>query len=120
MAKKEISKKSKEEVEQIINKLYEQGMPPEKIGLVLRDEHGVPKAKLVTQKICKIIKDKMKEPSDLSNLVKKAKQLKKHLEKNKKDEVAKRNLLITESKIIKLSRYYKKEKILPQNWKKEY
>jgi len=119
MAKKEIAKKSKEEVEQIVKKLYEEGISPEKIGLKLRDEYSIPKAKLITQKICKILKENIKEPSDLSNLIKKAKQLKKHFEKNKQDQVAKRNLLITESKIIRLSRYYKREKILPQSWKSE-
>ena len=114
MAKKEIPKKSKEEVEELIKKLAEQ-MPPEKIGLVLRDVHGIPRAKLITKKITKIIK--VSEPSDLSNLIKRANQLKKHLEKNKIDKVAGRGLHITEAKIIKLSKYYKKEKVLPQNWK---
>ena len=120
MAKKEIAKKSKEEVEQIVKKLFAEGMSPEKIGLKLRDEHGIPKAKLITQKVCKILKGEIKEPSDLTNLLEKAKQLKKHIEKNKQDQVAIRNLQITESNIIGVSRYYKKEKVLPQSWKYEF
>ena len=80
MAKKEIAKKSKEEVEQIVKKLFAEGMSPEKIGLKLRDEYGIPKAKLITQKVCKILKGEIKEPSDLTNLLKKAKRLKKHIE----------------------------------------
>ena len=95
-------------------------MSPEKIGLKLRDEHDIPKAKLITQKVCKILKGEIKEPSDLTNLLKKAKRLKKHIEKNKQDQVTIRSLQITESNIIRVSRYYKKEKILPQNWKYEF
>jgi small subunit ribosomal protein S15 len=116
MKKREFAKKNREEVEEIIKKLAEQ-MPPEKIGLVLRDEYGIPKAKLITKKISQLIKDKIKEPSDIVSLIKKADQLKKHLEKNKMDKVAKRGLQITRAKIIKLSKYYKKNKILPQDWK---
>jgi len=117
MAKKEIAKKSKEEVDEIVKKLFAEGLPPEKIGLVLRDTYNIPKAKLITQKISKIIKDELKEPSDFTSLIKKANLLKKHLEKNKNDMVAKRNLQITEAKIIKLTYYYKKRRALPQNWK---
>jgi small subunit ribosomal protein S15 len=43
--------------------------------------------------------------------------LTKHLEKNKKDESAKHGLLITESKIKKLVKYYKRTKKIPMDWK---
>ena len=43
--------------------------------------------------------------------------LRKHLEKNKKDYSSKRGLELTESKIRRLVKYYKKRKVLPEDWK---
>lgn len=103
-------KRSKEEVESIVLKLAQQGLPPEKIGLILRDTYGVPSIKLVTDKIKKILeKNNIKqEPSDLMNLRKRAEKLKLHIGKNKQDKKAKRGLQINGARIIKLERYYKK------------
>ena len=39
------------------------------------------------------------------------------MEKNKKDYVAKRGLQLTESKIKRLTKYYKRVGKLPENWK---
>ena len=58
-------------------------------------------------------------PEDLASMLKKAESLSVHLERNKKDLHNKRALQILEAKIHKLSRYYKREGILPQNWKYE-
>jgi len=44
-------------------------------------------------------------------------QLIKHFESNKQDMVAKRGIQLTESKINRLVRYYKKKKRLPMDWK---
>ena len=41
----------------------------------------------------------------------------KHLENNKKDVPAKRGLELTESKIHRLSKYYKKIGRIPKDWK---
>ena len=43
--------------------------------------------------------------------------LKKHLEKNHKDQSAKRGLQLTESKIKRVVKYYKKNKKIPMDWK---
>ena len=43
------------EVENIVIDLYKKGNTPAKIGLILRDQHGIPKAKLIGKKISKII-----------------------------------------------------------------
>ena len=43
--------------------------------------------------------------------------VKKHLEENKHDMPAKRGLQLTESKIRRLIKYYKKIKKLPIDWK---
>ncbi|MBC7119337.1 MAG: 30S ribosomal protein S15, partial [Methanobacteriaceae archaeon] len=33
---------SNEEIEELIIKLYKEGNPPSKIGIILRDQHGIP------------------------------------------------------------------------------
>ncbi|MCD5409529.1 MAG: 30S ribosomal protein S15, partial [Methanocellales archaeon] len=42
--------------------------------------------------------------------------LKRHLDQNSKDLHNKRSLQITESKIRRLVKYYKKEGVLPEDW----
>jgi small subunit ribosomal protein S15 len=58
-------------------------------------------------------------PEDLTALVVKAKALKKHLSFNKRDVHNKRGLILLESKIRRLSTYYKKTNRLAQNWRYE-
>jgi len=43
--------------------------------------------------------------------------LTKHIEQNKRDKTAKRGLIITESKIRRLVKYYRGVGRLPQNWR---
>ena len=57
-----------------------------------------------------------KIPEDLKNLIKRAIAIRKHLETNKKDNVSKRGLKLTESKILRLQGYYKDNKVLPATW----
>ena len=56
-------------------------------------------------------------PEDLANLIKKAQGLAVHMDKNKKDLHNKRSMQVIEARIHKLSRYYKREGVLPKNWK---
>jgi small subunit ribosomal protein S15 len=51
--------------------------------------------------------------------MRKAESLGIHLEKNKKDLNNKRALQLIEAKIHKLSRYYKREGVLPESWRYE-
>jgi len=53
----------------------------------------------------------------LQNLIKRAVQIKKHLDSNKKDMVSKRGLQLTEAKIRRLAKYYKKTSKIDQTWK---
>jgi small subunit ribosomal protein S15 len=72
--------------------------------------------------ITKILKDAQLGPTvpeDLGNLVKKAENLSAHYGKNRADVHNKRALQIIEAKIHKLSRYYKREGVIPKNWKYE-
>ena len=112
---------SAKEVEQLTMKLAKQEKTPSQIGLILRDNYGIPDVKLITKKsITKILSDNKlapKIPEDLTALIKKTIRLMKHLDDFKKDETVKRGLTITESKISKLSKYYKRKDKLDKDWK---
>ena len=56
-------------------------------------------------------------PEDLYHMIKKAVSMRKHLEANRKDKDGKFHLILVESRIHRLARYYKKTKRLPPNWK---
>ncbi len=107
-------------VEKII-KLARKGMTPSQIGVLLRDAHGVPQVKNVTgSKILRILKKNglgPKIPEDLYHMIRKAVSMRKHLEKNRKDKDSKFRLILVESRIHRLARYYKRAQQLPANWK---
>lgn len=108
------------EVEKLVTKLAKEGKTSAQIGLMLRDTYGIPSVKSVTsKKIGRILKENEaspKLPEDLTNLVKRAIEINKHMLNNKKDMTAKRGLQLTESKIRRLVAYYKKRKMLPREW----
>jgi small subunit ribosomal protein S13e len=58
-------------------------------------------------------------PEDLYCLIKKAVQVRKHLDKFRQDKDAKFRLILIESRVHRLARYYKLAKALPPNWKYE-
>ena len=112
-----------EEVEALVIKLAREGNPPSRIGTILRDQHGIPLTKSLTGKtVSGILAEADMAPSvpeDLEMLLKKASRLSTHLERNKMDLVNKRSLQIIEAKIHKLSKYYRREGVLPSDWKYE-
>ena len=109
------------EIEEKIVKLAKEGHTAAQIGLILRDQHGIPSTRLVTEeKISSVMKrnDVYPElPEDMFNLIKRAVNLASHLEKNNRDYISKRGLELTESKIRRMAKYYKKENLLPGDWK---
>ena len=58
-------------------------------------------------------------PEDLIDLMRRATFVRKHLESNKRDKHSRRGLELIESKIHRLSKYYKKNNIIPKDWKYE-
>ena len=112
---------SPKEVEEIVMKLSRQGMQSAKIGLVLRDQYGVPSTRTAKAKPVSVILKENKAypdlPEDMLNLLKKAVSLRFHLQKNKKDHTSYRGLELTESKIRRLAKYYIRTKTLPTGWK---
>lgn len=111
---------TKKDVETLIAKLAKDDVKPSMIGTILRDSHGVPDVKALTGKsvgdILKAAKIVTQIPEDLNALVVRAVALKKHLGNNKKDLHNKRGLILMESKIRRLSKYYKKTGKVPENW----
>ena len=114
-------KYSPEEVEAFVIKLAKEENPPSKIGVILRDQYGIPLVKpIVGKSIKKIIMDgdiEIPVPEDLNNLLQKASSLSRHLNKNRADAVNKRSLELIVSRIRRLAKYYRKKGILPQDWK---
>ncbi|MCP3683445.1 MAG: 30S ribosomal protein S15 [bacterium] len=115
-----VSYKAKE-VELLVMKIAKDGKTPSQIGMILRDSYGIPDIVSITKKsISKILKEKEmlpNVPEDLMAVIKRAILIKKHLEANHKDVPAKRGLEITESKIRKLTKYYKRTGKLDESWK---
>ncbi len=110
-----------EEVEAFVVKLAKEGHSLSKIGTLIRDLYAIPLVKPITGKsISGILEDAGMAPSmpeDLANLVKKARGLLVHMDKNHKDLHNKRSMQVIEARIHKLSRYYKREGVLPKKWK---
>ncbi|MDD4250809.1 MAG: 30S ribosomal protein S15 [Candidatus ainarchaeum sp.] len=112
---------SKDEIEDLIISLANAGHSPSKIGLILRDENGIKNVRDSTGKHLQQILSENKLvgeiPEDLLNLIKKSVILNKHLDKNKKDDSARRGYEMTVSKIRRLSKYYINKRKLPSNWR---
>jgi len=109
-----------DEVEELVLKLAREGNSQSIIGVLLRDRYAVPLVKSITGKTIKQILTSGKQsgamPEDLASLVKKAGDLRKHLDKNKKDYVNKRSLAMVESKIHRLVKYYREKGQLKPDW----
>ena len=109
------------EIEELIVTFSKEGMVSAKIGLVLRDQYGVPNVKLATGKtVTEIMQEKgvsASLPEDLSNLMRRAISLNVHVKEHHGDMSNKRGLNLIEARIRRLERYYKRKGILPKTWK---
>jgi small subunit ribosomal protein S15 len=114
-------KYTQEEVKSIIIDLAKHGHSPSEIGLILRDQYGIPLVKPFFKKgIVRILEEAglaPKVPEDLNNLLKKARRLRRHLEKHRKDKKNVHSLELLESRIHRLAKYYKRKGILPPDWR---
>ena len=110
-----------EEGEQLVVKLAKAEHAPSKIGMVLRAEYGIPDVKKITgKKVLDILRNAKQAtglPEGLTALMRKQTLLLKHIERNKKDMASRRGLLLTKSKIRRLTKYYQREGVLPKDWK---
>ncbi len=117
---REFSDLKPEEVKAIILDLNNKGKTKSEIGVILREQHGVPKASVILKKsIGEFLKEEkitQDIPEDLMSLIRKNVSLKSHLGTNKKDYTAKRGYELSLSKIRRLVKYYKMNKKLPDKW----
>jgi len=109
-----------EEVEQLAVELARRGFKPSQIGIILRDQYGIPLVKPITgKKLTRILEErgvKQELPEDLLNLVRRALRIRKHLEEHPKDSASRRGLQLVESKIHRLVKYYKRVGKLPRDF----
>lgn len=121
MARPEWIMYSDEEIEKFIVKFKREGKSASQIGVILRDQYGIPSVKEVTgKKITQILKENGQAeeyPEDMMNLIRRAVNIRDHLNENPKDLHGKRGLTIIESRIRRLGRYYSNNGQLPEGWR---
>lgn len=107
-------------VEELIGKYAKQGLGAAQIGQALKDKHKVLYVRpVIGKRLVKYIDEKglgTALPYDLTNLMKKAVNMRKHISKNKQDVHNTTRLHRVESKIWRLSKYYKGTGRLPGTW----
>ncbi len=110
-----------EEVEAFVIKLAKEENAPSKIGVILRDQYGIPLVKpIVGKSIKEIIMDggiEVPVPEDLNNLLQKASRISRHLNRNRSDVLNRRSLQLIVSRIRRLAKYYRRTGTLPKDWK---
>ncbi|GMR59822.1 hypothetical protein PMAYCL1PPCAC_30017, partial [Pristionchus mayeri] len=106
-----------------ICKLAERVVRPSRVGEILRDSHEVAQNRRVTGNklaIARVVERRpLQIPEDLYHLIKKAANIRKHFERCRKDRDWKYRLILVESRIHRLARYYKTARALPFSWKYE-
>jgi small subunit ribosomal protein S15 len=113
-------KYSANEIELLVAKYAKDGKSSSQIGIILRDEYGIPSVQLITKKsITQILAEKNLQknlPEDVMDLLKRVLAIREHLQNNHKDQPAKRGLTLTESKLLALVNYYKRVGRIPKDW----
>ncbi|ACP38444.1 30S ribosomal protein S15 [Saccharolobus islandicus] len=111
---------TREEVEMLVEELVKRGYTPSMIGIILRDQYGIPLVRqIVGKKVTQILEERglaPQIPEDLFNLIRKAVNIRRHINEYPRDKTAKKGLEEVESKIRRLARYYKGVGKLPQEW----
>lgn len=114
-------KLSKDDIAELAAGYARQGASPALIGERLKREHGVPYVRQATgARLVELLKGKGITgvvPQDMRDLMTKAVRMRKHLEKNKQDVYSRTRLMRTESKLLRLGKYYVRKGTLPQGWK---
>lgn len=94
---------------------------PSKIGSILRDQYAVGLVNHYTgSRVTRILRANSlapEVPEDLYFLIKRAVQMRKHLERNPRDICSKHHLILVESRIHRLTRYYKGTQKIPASFR---
>ena len=98
-----------EEIKKIIAELAKKH-PPAEIGLILRDQYGVPTTKLYGKKLKQYLKElNLNSNPDLENAEKKLEKIKTHLKTNITDRKAKHKIQKAQSSLNRQKRYFAKK-----------
>jgi len=105
--KKPVWVKMKEpELKEIIKKLAEKNSPSQ-IGMILRDQYGVPTTRIFGKKLKAYLKELgIERNEDLENAEKKVDRMKEHLKSNITDRKAKHKLQKAQSRLVIIRRYF--------------
>ena len=106
----------KDEVKTLIAKLAKEGRSSAEIGIILRDQYGIPDVRYFDMRITKVM-EKKDVPEDLYNLLEKAVSMHRHMNEMRKDSKCKHGLELLESKIRRLGKYYARTGKLPRDWR---
>ena len=93
-SKPEWIKMNQKELEELILEIAKKEKNPSKIGIILRDQHGIPKGKILGKKITRVLKEKsisFEKESDLTK--KRVNNLERHINSHKRDFSAKKALI---------------------------
>lgn len=103
-------KMTEEELKKVIGQLAEK-YPPAQIGLILRDQYGVPTTKLYGKKLNAYLKELgIDKNPDRENAEKKLENLKEHFKKNITDKKAKHRLQKAQGRANILKKYEARRK----------
>lgn len=109
------------EIKKTVIHLANRGNPCATIGAILRDQYGVGNcADVLGSNLLEFLKQNNAAPvipDDLAALVARANSIRLHLKNFKKDNSAKYRLILINSRLHRLVRYYKEKNVLPGNWK---
>ncbi len=109
----------KEEVEELVKKLSKDSKTDAEIGIILRDQYGIPDVRALGLRVSRITSGTVNKtvPDDMYSLIERAVNLHAHLNQNHGDAKAIHGLELLESKIRRLGKYYSRKGKLQKNWK---
>jgi len=104
-------KMTEEEMKKLILELSERNQPAQ-IGLILRDQYGIPTTKVFGKKLSAYLKEAGRnEFFEVKNIEKKVAKIKEHMKNNGQDKKAKHKFQKANSKLNALRKYAKTRKL---------
>jgi small subunit ribosomal protein S15 len=111
---------AEEATEQAV-RLARSGLSSAQVGATLRDGFGIPSIRLVTGKRLRPLLVEhgvpAELPEDLQSLLRRVVHLQQHIVRHPHDESNRRGLSLIESRIRRLAKYYRRRRILPEDWR---
>ena len=111
MAESNVSwiKENPENIKKKVIELAKQNVPIEKIGIALRDEHGIPSVKVFGLRVKKILKEEnIYENNEMEHAQRRIENSKKHFSKNNHDYSSKQSIARRVSRLNKIRKYNRK------------